>query len=103
MRRDRQGRGLGRRLLSHAIAQARSMDLGGLSLTPFRDVAWNAPFYASAGFAGVERDAAPLWLAAYLDLEARRGLDPARRCAMVLRFQSGDTMGSVRAPHPSPP
>jgi len=86
VRRERQGQGLGRALLRHAIAEARRRKLGGLSLTTFRDAPWNAPFYASAGFAIVEYEAAPSWLRTYLDQEARRGLDPARRCAMTLRF-----------------
>ena len=84
--REAQGRGIGRRLLGVAIAEARRRGLAGLSLTTFRDVPWNAPFYASAGFAIVGREAAPAWLTAYLDREAERGLDPARRCAMSLRF-----------------
>ena len=84
--REAQGRGIGRRLLGVAIAEARRRGLAGLSLTTFRDVPWNAPFYASAGFGIVERGSAPAWLTAYLDREAERGLDPARRCAMSLRF-----------------
>ncbi|WP_300579163.1 GNAT family N-acetyltransferase [Phenylobacterium sp.] len=84
--RRHQGQGLGRRLLAFAIDEARRRGLAGLSLTTFRDVPWNAPFYASAGFEIVERIDAPAALLAYLDGEAARGLDPARRCAMVLNF-----------------
>ncbi|WP_305287842.1 GNAT family N-acetyltransferase [Phenylobacterium sp.] len=84
--RRHQGQGLGRRLLAFAIDEARRRGLSGLSLTTFRDAPWNAPFYASAGFEIIERDVAPATLLAYLDREASRGLDPARRCAMVLRF-----------------
>ena len=84
--RRHQGQGLGRRLLAFAIDEARRRGLAGLSLTTFRDVPWNAPFYASAGFEIVERDAATPLLTAYLDREAARGHDPARRCAMVLNF-----------------
>ncbi|MCG9916599.1 MAG: GNAT family N-acetyltransferase [Phenylobacterium sp.] len=82
--REHQGRGFGRRLLDFAIQEARQQGLAGLSLTTFRDAPWNAPFYASAGFAIVEGDNARGALQAYLDREATRGLDPARRCAMVL-------------------
>jgi GNAT superfamily N-acetyltransferase len=84
--RRHQGQGLGRRLLTCAIDEARLRGLSGLSLTTFRDVPWNAPFYASAGFEIVERNEATPALTAYLDREASRGLDPVRRCAMVLRF-----------------
>ncbi len=84
--RRHQGQGLGRRLLTFAIHEARRRGLAGLSLTTFRDAPWNAPFYASAGFQIIERESAPAALLAYLDGEAARGHDPARRCAMVLRF-----------------
>lgn len=84
--REHQGQGLGRRLLAFAIDEARRRGLTGLSLTTFRDVPWNAPFYASAGFAIVEGVEARGSLQAYLDREAARGLDPTRRCAMVLSF-----------------
>lgn len=84
--REHQGQGLGRRLLAFAIEEARRRGLAGLSLTTFRDAPWNAPFYASAGFAIVEGDDARGCLQAYLDREATEGLDPVRRCAMVLNL-----------------
>jgi len=84
--RAHQGQGLGRRLLAFAIEEARRRGLADLSLTTFRDAPWNAPFYTSAGFAIVEDEDARGALQAYLDREAVRGLDPARRCAMVLRL-----------------
>jgi len=84
--REHQGQGLGRRLLTFVVAEARRRGLAGLSLTTFRDVPWNAPFYASVGFAIVEGEDARGALQTYLDREASRGLDPARRCAMVLLF-----------------
>lgn len=80
-----QGQGVGRRLMQTAIAEGRAMGLTGLSLTTFRDVAWNAPFYASLGFQVVAEPQGAL--AAFLAREATRGLDPARRCAMELIFQ----------------
>jgi GNAT superfamily N-acetyltransferase len=84
--RDHQGEGLGRRLLTFAIAEARRRGLTGLSLTTFRDAPWNAPFYSTAGFEIIEGEDAKGALQNYLDGEAARGLDPARRCAMILRF-----------------
>lgn len=82
--RDAQGQGLGRRLVQTAIDTARDMGLAGASLTTFRDAPWNAPFYASLGFAIEEAPQGALLN--FLNNEAARGLDPARRCAMVLRF-----------------
>ncbi|MDO8902159.1 MAG: GNAT family N-acetyltransferase [Phenylobacterium sp.] len=93
--RRHQGQGLGRRLLAFAIAEARRRGLEGLSLTTFRDAPWNAPFYASAGFKVIERDAAPETLQAYLDREASRGLDPARRCAMIMSLKAQRSDGSA--------
>lgn len=84
--REHQAQGLGRRLLAFAIEEARRRGLAGLSLTTFRDAPWNAPFYASVGFVIVEGKEARGCLQAYLDREAARGLDPARRCAMVLNL-----------------
>ncbi len=82
--REHQGQGLGRHLLAFTIEEARRRGLAGLSLTTFRDAPWNAPFYASAGFAIVQGADARGCLQAYLDREVTLGLDPARRCAMVL-------------------
>ena len=48
-----QGRGLGRRLMAHALDWARSKSLAQATLTTFRNVPWNAPFYRLLGFAEV--------------------------------------------------
>ena len=77
-----QGRGLGRQLLACAIAAARAGGLSGLTLTPFRTVAWNAPFYPTAGFHIIAPSALGPRLAALLQLEAEAGLAPGIRCAM---------------------
>lgn len=75
----RQGQGVGRRLIQHVIAWAKAEGFAGLSLTTFRNVPWNGPFYGSLGF--VEDDSGPA-LQAILRSEAEKGL--ADRCAMVL-------------------
>ena len=43
-------RGLGRALRDRAIGWARHEGLAGVTLTTFRDVPWNAPFYRNVGF-----------------------------------------------------
>ncbi|MFS9770689.1 GNAT family N-acetyltransferase [Enterobacter chuandaensis] len=48
--RDWQGKGFGRQLIARAADHARQMGLRSLTLTTFRDVPWNAPFYARLGF-----------------------------------------------------
>lgn len=47
---DHAGRRLGARLLEAAEAMARQRGLPALSLTTFRSVPWNAPYYARLGF-----------------------------------------------------
>ena len=47
---DWQGKGMGRRLIACVADQARKRGLASLTLTTFRDVPWNAPFYARLGF-----------------------------------------------------
>lgn len=78
---DHNGAGLGRALVAAAEAAAAALGYDGLSLTTFRDIPWNAPWYARQGFAEVTEP--PDWLAAILAEEAAAGLDPANRCAMA--------------------
>ena len=81
---DRQGQGIGRALMQHVVAVARRETFAQLSLTTFRDVAWNAPFYASLGFRMLDDSDMPELLGAILDQEAAHGFPPRSRCAMVL-------------------
>ncbi|WP_438015126.1 GNAT family N-acetyltransferase [Sorangium sp. So ce315] len=85
---DHQGRGLGRRLLSHVIAWARTAKFQALTLTTFRTVPWNGPFYATMGFRELPPAETSARLAAILKNEARHGPNPAQRCAM--RLDLGD-------------
>ncbi|TNY37642.1 GNAT family N-acetyltransferase [Thermomonospora catenispora] len=56
VRADRAGRGVGGRLLARVIEESR----GGLTLITFRDVPWNAPWYARFGFTALpEREWGP--------------------------------------------
>ncbi len=80
--RDHQGVGLGRALLATAAEHAREMGLRRLSLTTFRHIAWNAPFYASFGFQEWDPQEAPASIRQMLLYEAARGL--TNRCAMVM-------------------
>jgi GNAT superfamily N-acetyltransferase len=76
-----QRRGIGRRMVEFAIARAREAGLDGLSLTTFRGVPWNAPFYRSCGFEDWT-EGRPADLDAILADEAAKGLRD--RCAMRL-------------------
>jgi GNAT superfamily N-acetyltransferase len=80
VRHDCQGAGIGGRLVAAAVAHARALGLAAVTLTTFRAVPWNAPFYARLGF--VEADDARL--RAELEADAAHGLPAAGRCAMRL-------------------
>ena len=67
------GRGIGRDLLDEAIRWARHEGLSGVTLTTFRDVPWNAPFYRRVGF-DVLVDLPP-GLGAVRTDEGQRGFD----------------------------
>lgn len=78
-----QRRGVGRALMSRAIDHAHGMGLASVTLTTFENVPFNAPFYASIGFA-LDEPPSPR-LAGILDGERARGL--THRCAMRLDLQ----------------
>lgn len=75
-----QGQGIGRRLLEAAADWARAKGLSALSLTTFRNIPWNAPFYARVGFREWDPIDAPESINHKLVLEAEMGLTD--RCAM---------------------
>ncbi len=79
-------RGVGRRLMEAAIEAARAQDAAGVTLTTDRQVAFNAPFYASMGFRIMDDEDRPAVLTQILENEIAHGADPARRVAMALRF-----------------
>jgi len=79
---ERQRQGHGRRLMQTAIDWARTRRLPGVTLTTFRDIPWNAPFYASLGFAELAPGEMSAHLAAAIAGEVSRGFEG--RCAMRL-------------------
>lgn len=80
---DFQQRGIGAGLIRAAQVDARNSGFKALTLTTFRDVAWNAPFYARLGFEEVTALDAHPRLAELLAKEAEMGLPAERRCAMI--------------------
>ncbi|KUM24226.1 hypothetical protein AU467_07405 [Mesorhizobium loti] len=87
VRLDRQGSGIGRALLDQAIGDARRRGLAAVTLTTFRDVVWNAPFYRKFGFRILEGAEIDERLASLLSGEAEHGMPPEQRCAMRLDFR----------------
>lgn len=75
-------RGLGRALLEAIFAWARRKGHPSVTLTTFRDIPWNAPFYARAGFRALSPDELSPTLEARVQDEASRGLDPKKRVVM---------------------
>ncbi len=82
---EHQGKGLGRALIDAARQWAKARSLSSLTLTTFRDVPWNAPFYESCGFALVAPDSSP-FLKNVLEAEKKAGLPIEARCAMMLKL-----------------
>jgi GNAT superfamily N-acetyltransferase len=76
-------RGVGRALVAAVKAWVRAAGHRSLTLTTFRDIPWNAPFYARLGFRALSADELSPSRRAVVQDEAARGLDPAARVVMV--------------------
>jgi len=76
------GKGLGKQLLSHARDWAKAQGLASLSLTTFRSIPWNGPYYARFGFREWDPAETPASVQQALRKEAANGLSD--RCAMVM-------------------
>jgi GNAT superfamily N-acetyltransferase len=81
------GRGIGTALLEAVAEWATARGVAEVTLTTFRDVAFNAPLYARRGFSVVDE---PDWtegLRELVEREALHGLDPTTRVVMRRRVQ----------------
>lgn len=83
---DYQRRGIGRALMQRVIDFAQQGGLVLLTLTTFRDIAWNEPFYARLGFRTLKDSSMPGVLRTILDVEVAHGFCEDSRCAMVLQL-----------------
>jgi ribosomal protein S18 acetylase RimI-like enzyme len=79
---DHGRRGLGRRLVEQVCAWAQENGLSIVTLTTFRDVVFNMPFYTKLGFNEIPVNELTPELIHVMRKEEARGLDPARRVAM---------------------
>jgi len=77
-----QNRGIGRQLIDFLLKHAREEDYPALTLTTFKAVPWNAPFYARLGFEKIEEAQLTAGLRQKLENEAAHGLQRETRCAM---------------------
>ena len=74
--------GVGRALLEAVCEWAGRAGHRAVTLTTFRGIPWNEPFYASAGFRALAPHEFGPGLAAVVRDETARGLDPAQRVTM---------------------
>lgn len=81
---DHGRQGVGRALVETVVDRARELGDASVTLTTFRHLAWNAPFYRKLGFEVLDSGQTGPELMAHLEAETRRGLDPAKRVAMRL-------------------
>ncbi len=86
-------RGVGTALVRTVCAYARQAGCPAVTLTTFRDVPWNAPFYARLGFEIVDPDDLSPGLARAVRDEARRGLPVDLRVVMRLDLARGPGEG----------
>jgi GNAT superfamily N-acetyltransferase len=75
-------RGIGARLVQKACDWAVAHGYADITLTTFRDVPWNMPFYTRMGFEALPASELSDKLLHIVADETRRGLDPARRVVM---------------------
>jgi GNAT superfamily N-acetyltransferase len=75
---------IGRDLIDHVENWATALDLRpALTLTTFRDVQWNGPYYERLGFTVLAPSDRGPELTSLMADEAAHGLDPAQRIAML--------------------
>jgi len=92
----------GRRRVGAALVQAVAQWAAAsghreLTLTTFRDMPWNLPFYETLGFAAIDPGDVDEELTQRLAAETARGLDPARRVAMCLPLGGAESVEEMWA------
>jgi putative acetyltransferase len=96
---DHGRRGVGTRLVRWVRRWADARGLAAVTLTTFRDVPWNMPFYARLGFEEVAPGALTPAMRKVCEDEGRRGLDPRRR--VVMRWRSPAATSRLRQARPA--
>lgn len=78
-----QGMGVGRALMEQLVEQIRREGYKAMTLTTYRDLPWNAPWYSRMGFFEVNAQEMGKTFEDILEIEAKHGLDINNRCVMV--------------------
>ncbi|MEL6567176.1 MAG: GNAT family N-acetyltransferase [Pseudomonadota bacterium] len=83
---DHGQKGLGRALMHRLLEDGRERGFKTLTLSTFKDVPWNGPFYRSLGFREIASEKLTDWMR---DLEAAQAenLDISKRCFMRKRLR----------------
>lgn len=83
---DHGRKGLGAALMVAVFKETEQRKLKTVTLSTFRDLPWNAPFYARLGFREIPRNKLAPWM---LEIEAAQAdkLDISRRCFMRRRVR----------------
>lgn len=84
---DHQGRGLARRLIAAGEDWTRAKGFDAMTLTTYRDVAWNKPYYERLGFVVYEPGPDRQGLRETIEREAAWGFAAAPRVAMRKRIE----------------
>lgn len=79
---DAARRGIGRALLEHVAGWAVGAGFSAMTLTTYRDVPWNGPYYERLGFRHLAPDEEGPELRRVRDHERAHGLDAWPRCSM---------------------
>lgn len=88
-------RGLGTALVRAVCDWAARSGFRELTLTTFRMVPWNMPFYSRLGFEEIHPDKLRPELRSIIKHEADRGLDPAGRVAMLYRLLPSAALAKI--------
>lgn len=92
---DWQKQGIGSALLNGVRDLALQLGCNSVTLTTYRDVPWNAPWYAKMGFNEIDEAEMPAFLRVILEKEVMMGLDRNKRVAMRRLLKPNDA-GSVK-------
>lgn len=79
-------RGFGSEILQYLIDKCRRQQLSRLTLSTFRNVPWNEPFYSKAGFRSISQNNLTGYLKAVWQTEDANGLDMTQRTIMRLEL-----------------
>ncbi len=85
---DHGRQGLGAALVETVVQWARRRGFPSVTLTTFRHLPWNGPFYRKLGFEELSEAALTQELSEHLEGEAAEGLDRSKRVAMRLDLEN---------------